>query len=498
MKTKTYILLLVSVYLTGCNDWLDVTPRQEMKETVLYSTEEGFKSALTGTYIRLAEAGLYGKNTTLYLPEILAHHWTLPPTSGSTDYALGYFDFTYSGAENLLESIWKNYYKSIVHLNNILAALETQQNVFFSYNNDRLIKGEALGLRAFLHFDLLRYFGSVPAEADPSAKAIPYATEMTRDPNVLITLSWAEVIDHIEADLTAAEEILSTVDPIVLYSNNILNNPGGYSSESSPEDDWQLYRQNRFNYYAVLGTKARFYQWLGNSQEAINYAKQVIEAKNPDESLKFDLTTEGSYTSPFLTIREGALIFSGEHLFSVHNPSHQNIVSSLFKVESASFTQRKEYIATAYESGLHPDDIRNKERRYWEEKTYQHSTTTNHFYKYTGNELGNTASNVVPVLRLSELYFILIENLPLQEATEYFIQYRIARSLGGFLDESLTDEQAVKERLEKEYRKEFFGEGQMFFFYKRNRYESYSWPIAFILPEGAYVLPLPKSQTVFE
>ena len=38
-----------------------------------------------------------------------------------------------------------------------------------------MMKGEALGLRAFLHFDLLRLYGPVYS-VTPTGKAIPYRT----------------------------------------------------------------------------------------------------------------------------------------------------------------------------------------------------------------------------------------------------------------------------------------------------------------------------------
>lgn len=481
MKLIKHInIVLLLLILSGCNDWLDVSPRQEMKESVIFSSEEGFKSVLNGAYLQMAESTLYGKNTSMYLPEILAQHWSRSADVSSTNYALSIFDYSHNGVENLIESVWKKYYSVIVHLNNLLNALEDSK-IGFTYQNNLLMKGEAVGLRAFLHFELLRYFGPTPNNAVQDEKIIPYITKMTKDPNLLISSTWAEVIANIEKDLDNAERLLISIDPIV-------------TGKETPDDDWHyLYRENRLNYYAVLGTKARFYQWIGNKEKAVQYAKMVIEAKNTENELVFTLSNESSYAESI-----GNLVMYSEILFGIQNPKLLDIVNPLFKAETASLSQTKTNINNAYESGIHPDDIRNKERRYWEEKTYDNSRTMNHFYKYTGNELGLKTSYVVPLLRLSELYFILIENLPINEAIPYFVNFRISRSMNLSLDESLTDEQAINAHLEKEYRKEFFGEGQMFFYYKRLNYTSYSWPTSFTLPQKAYILPLPKSQTVFE
>ena len=66
------------------------------------------------------------------------------------------------------------------------------------------------------------------------------------------------------------------------------------------------------------------------------------------------------------------------------------------------------------------------------------------------------------------------------------------------VDNELTDKPAVDRRLEKEYRKEFYGEGQMFYYYKRHRVEQYTWPAAFSVDAAKYVIPRPDSQLVFE
>ena len=81
---------------------------------------------------------------------------------------------------------------------------------------------------------------------------------------------------------------------------------------------------------------------------------------------------------------------------------------------------------------------------------------------------------------------------------EYFKAYRVSRSLDVSIDNSLITEQDVSERLEKEYRKEFFGEGQMWFFYKKHNFTRFSWPKTRTIKEEVYMLPIPKSQRVFE
>ncbi|MFR7875028.1 MAG: RagB/SusD family nutrient uptake outer membrane protein [Butyricimonas paravirosa] len=52
-------------------------------------------------------------------------------------------------------NIWKTSYLAISYLNNIINNLESKSEKDFRHYN--LYTGEALGLRAVIHFDLLRF-----------------------------------------------------------------------------------------------------------------------------------------------------------------------------------------------------------------------------------------------------------------------------------------------------------------------------------------------------
>jgi hypothetical protein len=476
----------VLLVLNACNDWLDVSPRSEIRESKLFLSEDGYKHALTGAYILIAQPELYGKNASMYIPEALSRHWAA--AEPASDLArLSNYEYSNSSVESTFSRLWLNYYKVIAQLNNILENIETS-NVKFSHNNDKLIKGEALGLRAFLHFEVLRLFGPAPGVAKSEDIAIPYVTELTKDPNKLISIAYSKVLEEIEKDFNAAEELLEA-DPLIINSNWTLNRTD-QSGDNYPKDSWQLFRQSRFNYYAVLGAKARFYHWIGKKTQAIEYAKRVIEAVNDDNSPKFTLANEAYFTSG-----DGSMVMYCEHLFGIQNSDLQSIISPLFKDMSASLTQSQANLTVAYETSTNMDDVR-RPSRYWLHKSGYR--TTDFFLKYSGTDNIPT-DNRVPLLRLSEMYLILIEDLPLEEAKPYFSTYRVARAMDISVEEpSTVDENALLNRLEKEYRKEFYGEGQMFFFYKKHGYENFTWPAAFTVPADGYRIPIPKEQLKFE
>ena len=77
----------------------------------------------------------------------------------------------------MYKNIWKTSYLAISYLNNIINNLESKSEKDFRHYN--LYMGEALGLRAVIHFDLLRFFAVHVTSTDEVAKAraIPYVTE---------------------------------------------------------------------------------------------------------------------------------------------------------------------------------------------------------------------------------------------------------------------------------------------------------------------------------
>mgnify|MGYP000044762271 CR=1 FL=1 len=45
-----YIGLAGTLLVGGCSDWLDVDPKSQIKQEVLFESEAGFRDALTGIY----------------------------------------------------------------------------------------------------------------------------------------------------------------------------------------------------------------------------------------------------------------------------------------------------------------------------------------------------------------------------------------------------------------------------------------------------------------
>ncbi len=483
--------------LTSCGDWLDVSPKTEVRESDLFSSESGYRNAVSGVYILLGQKSLYGVQASMFVPEFLAHTWATPSEStNASAFYLAQNDYTNSNVETTLDNLWSNYYNAIAQVNNILANLQGS-SVSFSGKQRQVMEGELYGLRAFLHLDLLRFYGPVPDGTDGSQVCIPYVKDLTTDVAKLKSESYDVVKSDILADLDKAESILADSDPIVETKASADAPSRSDDADDANVDlsDNEIYRQLHFNYWAVIGAKARYYYWIGDKEKAVEYAKKVIEAKDKAGKQVFSLCDEAYYTAH----SNANLTMKMEQLYGVYNSSYtDDIYKAYYSKSTPLFTQKEDYVKVAYESTLYPDDIRFKSNRYWVNQTADNASVTDyHFLKYSskGSWYGY---NTVPVMRLSEMYFILFEDASLSEMKPYFATWRLSRGLDASLDETLTSESAVLSRMEKEWRKEFMGEGQMFFFYKKHNYSAYSWPTVYSVPAGAYQLPKPKSQTMYE
>ena len=204
MKTykSMFLLPLLTLIFSSCNDWLDVQPRSQVEDTELFNTESGYKEALAGVYSSMLSSSTYGKEMTYGFIDVLAHEWDFYYASQYDDATA--FDYEAAFPTNYIRGIWSNSYSGIANVNNLLAHIDEKPSLFSADNHD-VIKGEALALRAFLHFDLLRCFG-VSFAVNPEQPAIPYSTALSY--RVFPQLKVRDVAQAALDDLLAAEALL--------------------------------------------------------------------------------------------------------------------------------------------------------------------------------------------------------------------------------------------------------------------------------------------------
>ena len=196
------MILLVSCLFISCDDWFDVRPKSQVKESDLFSTEAGFRDATLGVYTLMASTDAYGGNMTMGLLDVMAQQYTdvVNPYSTAISYS-----YTNATIESMIESMWRQSYKAIANCNYIIKNCDENGSVMSAATRS-IIKGEALATRAYLHFDMMRLYA--PSYVNGSGQsAVPYVYEPTVNAQKSMTVS--ALCDQLISDLLSARDRLN-------------------------------------------------------------------------------------------------------------------------------------------------------------------------------------------------------------------------------------------------------------------------------------------------
>ena len=472
MRKAIIILTILSggLFFGGCNSWLDVKPYDSMAEDQLYSTENGIQRALNGLYLSLASNDLYAENLGGGAIDVLGQRYKL--SSGHTYYDLSEYKYTNDGPKGTFEAIWKAAYKLIADCNEFLEKVPEHQDLL-SHVNYRMSMGEALAIRTLLHFDMFRIFGPVYSEANKKESSIPYynvVTDVTRP-----ILPADELVEHLFADIDSA---------IVLLSEDVILTEGIVKDE----DFWD-YRNLRLNYYAVWALKARMCWYLGDeyADEAYRIATTLLEGKDPKTNEANNFNTAFTPVSQTVAVKDR--VFFCEELFALHNMKRTTMYKELFSSDLEDdniLLSTESYINKLYDE---PNDYR---RHSWEVATGRQTSGLMVFVKYaeqTENRSDPYLYEIQSMLRLSELYLIAAATTNDDVVASSWLEK--LRMIRGYQSGMVGSD--VQTTLRQEWEKEFYGEGQYYYYLKRNGITSVSGPNGSKKPN--YIIPLPESET---
>ncbi len=470
---KILLTGIVAFSFTACNDWLDVSPKSQIQEDDHFNSEGGYRDQLTGVYTAMSTQSMYALNMGIGFTEVLSQNYNID-SNGEWRYPSEY-DYTNSACESIIETIWNQTYNCIANLNLVLSNIEEADPNIFSENHYYTYKGEALGLRAFLHLDLMRLFASAPS-MDGSANGVPYVTEYST--NVVGQQSVNATMQLIIDDLLEARDCLQ--------HDSLKIGTSPYSQRSE--------RICYFNYYAAVATLARAYLWMGDTENALTYANEIIDMAESDQYSKpFRFVDRTSVETQYDYECDRA--FTSEHIFNMAIDDWEDIADYYFTSAggTSSLSPSTEKAQDIYElsSSLGND------YRYL--RGYEQDGENRYLCKFWHYENGRY-NDVYPLIRMTEAFYIAAECLKDTDparAIELLNEVREARNLSAYpLSETLTSDQ-IQNEIYKEYRKEFVGEGgQLFYYYKRLNASSITG--AGVVPSrSVYVLPIPSTDQEF-
>lgn len=499
---KLYILLLFSSVIFGsCTKWLDgAIPKDQNIEGEQYSSEIGINSVLNGLYRELVSEDLYGGQMTMTTIELLSHYYYHADDISYNPnliqfHQIGTYQYNATEPLNRFKKIWEKYYNLLFRVNNFIYNVESS-NVL-SAEKKNIVLGEAHALRAFLHLDLFRLFGS-------STEGIPYNDSHEVVPHQKQPME--AYFTLLLKDIGTAKTLLAN-DPIITGGIKIVE-----ENENIPESElfYEYYRNYRMNIYAVKALEARTLAHQGKIAEAAIIASEII-ANSQGADLPFNWTNPTDVTNEFDYTFYSEIIFGPQNL-DIYDRWNKYVagtrLGSVYLVEQNNLRSNI----------LRFDVIPSSEISNWEDsriRQWQGSKLTGYYIsnKFADYNLKETDPKkyLQPLIRMAEMHYILAENELAQNQTSNAVKIiNEVRAKRGVQQASLPNPATVSKAdaysmLEAEYYKEFYAEGQSFFYLKRQNAQSlfnangsgYVNITDYVTPStgSIFVIPIPESET---
>lgn len=451
MKSLKYFTMGLAVvgamsFSSCASDYLDTTPTDKVSDVVANQSVSNLYMALNGIHKEMVsqESGrqaMGGEPGFMMMRDCEGDDMTWLTNTWMKASWLGWqANMNQTSSDNY--HIWRIHYQWILNANKILEGLET---VPVETGEEELydqIKGEALCVRAFAHFDLVQlYAGRYKQGGSNSQLGIPYresseVSEMARH-------TVEEVYSKINADLNEAASLLAGIK-----ANDV----------------------NHYTEKVVWGLKARVALAMQDYTNAANYAEKSIQLAEADGHKLMegdelycgfaDIATdtkEGMYVA--LTPDDQTVYFYSFYAYMSWNFSSTAIRQGVKAINADTYD-------TMSETDL---------RRAWWDPTGQMDVPTSAFVKtkyqnrkFTARSTANAVGNVA-FMRLAEMYLIAAEAYARSnndtKAQEIFTKFQITRDPAYVAQGNTGD--ALAEEIMNSRRIELWGEGFRFTDLKR-------------------------------
>ena len=201
--------------------FLEEDPKGKLTTDNFYNSESDARQAINGVYRRLSDSWVTGYNIKQIPNDLLKR--------ASWDEASGLSNFTYGSENTYIAGMWQNHYAVIKDCNSVIDNVTTNKE---KINNWERYVGQAHGIRAFLYFDLVRWFGDVP-----------------------LVLTDTKSLDGLEVTRTPQKEVFRQIIEDFEYCISHTMDKG---------DTSKGYQYGRLTKDACHGFLAKVYLWLGS------------------------------------------------------------------------------------------------------------------------------------------------------------------------------------------------------------------------------------------
>lgn len=356
IKYRNLLMMFTLVIsLNSCDDFVNVdAPNSQLTTQAVFEDALTATVALTDIYAKMRENGFVSgrPNGFTCLAGTYADDLVSYEIGNSTSES--FFNNSLLSTNPSINTLWRNTYSQIYAANAVIEGVNNSSSLSESVKNQ--IRGEALFLRAFLHFHLMSVFGD-----------IPYIKTTDYIANSKVTRMSSELVFH---------EIISDLE----FALNGVNMSYIDASRTRP------------NKTAIQAFLARVYLYYGDYAEASNMASAVLNATSLYQ-LEPNLDTEFLKQSR-ATIWQlspgaaGANTYEGNSFIFFTGPPTK-----------FSLTQN---LVAQFET----NDLR---RSHWVKSISNGSQVWYHAYKYKKDIATSTSVENSIVLRLAEQYLIRAE-----------------------------------------------------------------------------------------
>jgi hypothetical protein len=242
-----FLYILGLLFLSSCEDQLNVEPTLSISEDVALNSEENVKKLLIGTYEIDGSRNSHGGYIQIY-SELLGSEDQVS-WNGTFTEPREALTKTMFANNFLIEAIWNNTYRVISQCNLVLDNL----TLIKDEAEKSRIEGEARFLRALNYFELLRFYGT-------ETKGVPLRLQAISDYGGDLTIA-----------RSPAGEVYTTIQEDIVKAVALL-----------PEEN-EFYADK----FGALALQARVHLYLGKYTEARDAAHLVISTSNKALSTNF-------------------------------------------------------------------------------------------------------------------------------------------------------------------------------------------------------------------
>ncbi|CAA9202431.1 RagB/SusD family nutrient uptake outer membrane protein [Flavobacterium collinsii] len=417
LTIKQFLWVSILFMLNSCDSFVDVElPKSQLINTTVFEDYPTANAAIIDIYANIRDKGMLtgaglGISNQLgnFADEIIS-------TQNPNNPSLNFYNNSLLASNTSVSGYWNITYNQIYAANAVIEGVAASKNL--SVDQKKQLTGEALFIRALLHFYLVNVFGDVP-----------YITQTDYKKNSTVSRTpTGEVYQNYIADLENAIAVLP---------------------DTATTSDVERVRPNKSTAQGLL---ARIYLYNKSYPEAANMASAV-------------LNHEGLYVLE-QNIAKVFLIGSKETIWQLQsgNAGLNTAEASFFTFTSGPppLVSLSDNLVNSFK----PNDLRKSN---WIKTITKGTATWYHPYKYKENKSTSVSKEYSIVFRLAEQYLIRAEARAQQGdligAKEDLNKIRLRAGLSGTTAQT---QQEILDGILLERRWEFFTErGHRFFDLKR-------------------------------